>query len=310
MAPTGFFFTLRAMLIFLLALLLAGGRAILLVRHPAPRRWTWWLGWLLVLFGVVIAAVMAVQDITVQKLLGRLVMPLGLLWLALWLLTATAFCRGLRRWGGALAIIAVGLTLAANPLFAGWLIRGLEARVPDADAATLGPVDAVFVLGGGTQCSTNAVPNLGYNGDRVLLAARLYHTGTAPLLVCSGSGIVGLDDGRDLAAETAWLWRGLGIPDNAIRQLPGPRTTSEELAAYRDFIAVNGWQRVGLITSAWHLPRALRTCERLGLTMVPIPAGRHGPPLPWSPVYLIPTGEAAYEMQTAVWEWIGMLAGR
>lgn len=298
------------MLIFLVALLLSVVRGTVLLRHPEPRRWTWWLGWLLVLLGLVVAAVMTAQDITVQKFIGRLLMPLGLLWLALWALTLVAFLHRLHRWGGALAALALGLTLIGNPWFGGWLLRGLDERVPAIDLETAAPFDAVFVLGGGTQRSADGVPALGYSGDRVALAARLYLSGHTPVLVTSGSGIVELDGGRDLTEETVWLWRGLGVPATAIRQLPGPRTTSEELAAYRDFIALNGWKHVGLVSSAWHLPRALRTCAKLGLTMTPLPAGRHSAPLAWSPVYLIPTGEAAYEVHTAAWEYIGMLVGR
>ncbi len=256
----------------------------------------------------VVIAVLTAPELVLQKLFGRLMMPLGMLCTVMWLLSALAFYQRARRWGVIMLLLAGGLTLAGNPLIARWLLRGLEAQVPE--AASGQDFDVICVLGGGTQCSETGTPSLAYHGDRVALGARLFHGGHTPLLLASGSGITDLDDGRDLAAETARLWQGLGVPSSAIRQLPGPRTTSEELAAYHNEVAREHWQRVGLVSSAWHLPRALKTCERLGLHVIPLPAGRHGPALPWSIVYIVPTGEAAYEIQTVLWERMGMLLGR
>lgn len=298
------------MLIFFCALLFAGIRALLLLRNSGPRRMGYWLGWGLVALSVAVAGVMAAQELTIQKLLGRLVMPLGLMWLALWICAGTAWYQGLRRWGLGLSALALAFTLAGNPLLARWLMIGLEARVEDLAFTKTEPFEAIFLLGGGTQCSITGVPNLAYHGDRVAVAAQLYHGALTSTLVVSGSGLVGFDDGRDLAAETAYILQGLGVPAQAIEQLPGPRTTSEELAAYHALIGQKQWRRVGLISSAWHLPRALQSAHRLGLHIIPIPAGRHGPGLPWTPVFLIPTGEAAYEIHNVVWEYVGMAVGR
>ncbi len=278
-------------------------------RHVRTR--AWWLGLAAAAAALAMLAVVVRSDIVASKMLALLVMPAGAAWLIMIVATVASWRRSPRALTIALAAATVLYALAGNVWLGAALMGGMERRIPPIDPATVPAFDAVFVLGGGTETTAEGLPEFGGAGDRLAVAAQLFHAGKAPRLVSSGSSIASLEEARDLAQETATLWRGLGVPADAIITLPPTAIiTSTEVASYRDVIASHGWRRVGLISSAWHLPRALRTCARLGLSMVPIGADRHGRIPGLAAYWLIPQERGFRDVQLACWEWLGMLMGR
>jgi uncharacterized SAM-binding protein YcdF (DUF218 family) len=137
------------------------------------------------------------------------------------------------------------------------------------------------------------------------LAAALYARGRTPILVTSGSSV---DGRRDYSAEASALWRDMGVPDPAILRLPHVRNTSEEVAAYTRLVAERGWKRIGIVTSARHLPRALALCRRHGLSAEPLPTDFRAEQPPSSLFVLVPEGEAFADVEDAVWEYLGIAA--
>lgn len=140
----------------------------------------------------------------------------------------------------------------------------------------------VAVLGGG-------------NGDRAELSAgqRLSDSARARLLeglrlalalpdswlVVSGP-VDPLDDADSATPHARVLADAaveLGFPRGRIVEITTARDTTEEVAALH---RLAGEERVALVTSAWHLPRAMRLAESEGLDAFPCPAdylgGREG----------------------------------
>ncbi len=286
--------------------------AAFLLWSSRQRRSRWWWSGVLAAFtaGAGIAYGLA-TDIVAQKALALLMMPAGLTWLLLIAVTIVAWHQAHR----ALAILAsvtLGLyTVAGNAWIGDAVIASLEHRIPSFDLPNLQPFDAIFVLGGGSEFNAADGPLLGTAGDRIALAARLWHAGKTRMLVTSGNSLSDMEEARDLAAETALLWRGLAVPDSAIVAVPTAAVnTTQEIAAYATLIRARGWTRVGLLSSAWHLPRALRLARTQGLTMVPLGADRRGRFRGWSPYWLIPQDHGFDRVQRACWEYLGMLKGR
>lgn len=243
------------------------------------------------------------------KLLGMLLMPLGLLWLGLLLAAGWAFRRKSYGLGAFLALLWLGCGLAGNPQVGHALIGRLEVQIPalPQEAPSL---EALFVLGGGTQVDAQGKPFLSDGGDRVAEAARLWHSGRAKLLVASG-GSRDRAEGRDLGLETALIWRDLGIPAAAIRVIEEPCfITRTEIQAYHRLKARESWQRVGLLSSAWHLPRALALAKREGLEVIPVPSDRRGRVPQFQLWHLVPQNEGLHYTQLACWEWLGRRMGR
>jgi uncharacterized SAM-binding protein YcdF (DUF218 family) len=251
----------------------------------------------------------------VGKFLALLVMPTGLIWLAL-AAAAIVLTRRRKPWaaGGAWLVFLL-YTLAGNVWVGWWLLASLEDQVPEAQPAVvdaLPPVDIVCVLSGGTLYDRTGLAEVGESGDRVFHAAALYTQGRTRYLGCSGTiNPPSERDRRSLVEETSSLWRSIGIPDTAIVKVPGsPWITATEVEVIRDECQRRGFTRVGILTSGWHLPRTLAHCRRLGFTVIPIAADRVGPNPDAEAIYLIPQGTGFRLVQLGLWERLGRLLGR
>jgi uncharacterized SAM-binding protein YcdF (DUF218 family) len=246
-----------------------------------------------------------------QKLLGALVMPAGLLW-ALLLGTAFLLLRRRQWWPATLVLLVWGAYGVAGNYYVGSsLLGGLERLIPPVDVARTEPFDAVFVLGGGTDVDPAGDPMLSSSGDRVATAARLWHAGKARLLVTSGTGRDVETGVRDLGQDTRALWLGLGIPDRAILVVAEPCwVTRDEIRAYRRLQDVHHWKRMALVSSAWHLPRAMGLAERSGLTFTPVGSDWRGRRKALQIQRLVPQGEGFLNTGYACWEYLGRWVGR
>lgn len=295
-----------------LALLLAGVAIALLTaaRHrPQGGRGRW----LLHAIGpaLLVAAVLALPHRAMaDKLLTRLALPAGLLWAGL---LAGAWLTALRQ-RHRLSLMLVAGWVLYTAAGSGWLGDALLASLergyalPPASAR----FEAIAVLGGGTDETPWGAPQLSLSGDRVRVAGALWRGGQTPLLVASGTSIGGLDQPhrRDLGAETRALWAQMGVDPRAVITVPGPFNTRTEIEALAAEAHRRGWTRVGLVTSAWHLRRAMRLAERFDLPAVPIPADVRGGVAPLNALGLVPTGSGFYRVQIALKEYLAALVGR
>lgn len=248
--------------------------------------------------------------IAISKLLGSLVMPLGLLWLGLLAAAIWAFRRRARGLACFLSLLTLGLTFGGNTWVGHALLARLEGGLSEVPVDPA-PLEALFVLGGGTEVDLDGHPFLGETGDRIAEAARLWHAGRVRCLVASGAsaGIQGVR--RDLGAETRVIWMDLGIPAEAIRVVTEPCfVTRDEVQAYRRLKAQQGWTRVGLISSTWHLPRAMALAKREGLEVIPVRSHRPGYLPPFQLWHLVPQLEGLRCTQAVCWEVLGRWMGR
>lgn len=288
--------------------LLATAACIWLYLYRLQRNRVWWMGWSIPVIAVIAIIVLVITDLYLQKVFGRLLMPTGLLWLAL---IFTSIASVVRKHIG-MAAVCFGLTLlytaAGNAWLGTTLMRSLESMTTRVDISTVEPFDAVFVLGGGTELDPSGRAQLGDFGDRITTVARLFFAGKAPILVGSGLGLG--EDPRNLAEESRQLWIGLGVPDSAIELLPRARITKEEITAMQALATEKGWTRVALVSSAWHLPRALVHCGNLGFAVTPIPCDWRSTARPNWFLYAIPHQDGFEPVQIACWEWLGRTFGR
>jgi len=261
--------------------------------------------------GLFMAALVADGGFVGEKAFARLLMPTGLIWLGGYLGVVALVARGQRRGALVAGLLWGGYTLAGNLWVGGVMLRHLEAPFREAPVLDT-PLDAVLLLGGGTAVRPDGGPQLGQAGDRVRVAARLWKRGKARLLLTSGTSVAGLQqaEARDLAEETRQIWLEFGVADGAIVMVPGPRNTREEIAALKALVAERGWRRVGLVTSAWHLPRALALARSANLEVVPFGADFRGEDPVAGLFGLIPSANGFYRVQTATWELLGRALGR
>ncbi len=222
--------------------------------------------------------------------------------------------RALGRW-----LTTVGLVawILSTPLLTGNVVRWWESQIPSGVVTRQLPLDTLVVLGGGTGATPNGDAQLGSSGDRVMLAARLYHRGCVRRLVTTGDTLViaGALGGSEIpmhsdpSEATRQIWRDLNIPDEVIVDLPGENTTSE-VRSLREHPELWRGKRCGILTSAFHLPRAMRIARREGLELVPIASDYQGSVGPITVTSLLPDARALGTLQSIWKEWIGISIGR
>jgi uncharacterized SAM-binding protein YcdF (DUF218 family) len=167
----------------------------------------------------------------------------------------------LRRLGGfTLALLfLVGFTPLVN-LWAYWL-------GPARSDAGGGSAEAIVVLGAGGVTAAGVLTDASLRGT--VEGIMLYRRGIAPLVVFSGSRA---DGAPDEASARATLARDCGLPGPAILTSSTARTTREEAVHIRALLAARGIDRVMLVADAAGLPRAMRTFERVGFTVIADPS--------------------------------------
>lgn len=214
-----------------------------------------------------------------KKLIGFALMPLplclGLLVLGFWLARVPRRAR----LGRGLALTGlVLLLLFSNKFVSVWLVHPLEARYPAIPELTAGqpPPPAlaacrfVVVLGSGNGNSEglSATNQLSSSAlARITEAVRLLRALPAARLIVSGPA-----DGPMHPSHATMLTRAaisLGVEPGRILFIDQARDTEDESAAAARIV---GTAPFALITSAWHLPRAMALFQHAGLAPVPCPA--------------------------------------
>ncbi len=258
------------------------------------------------------------MDIFLSKLLPLFVYPVGLTWL---LLGAALLVKRPRVRRTLVALAFALLWLAGTRWVSFPLTHALERRYPP--ATNLPDAQVAVVLGGGTEPVEPPRQTPEANGavDRVLYAARLYHQGKARALLLSGGRIPWLEGQSSTPAEEmAALLRELGVPDEALWLEPDSLNTYQNAVNSKAILAQHGVQRVILVTSALHMPRAVYLFEQQGIEVIPAPTDYlitdaqwerlwHGP-LSARLMFLIPNASNLDLTTTALKEYLGLAVYR
>ncbi|MDZ4781370.1 MAG: YdcF family protein [Planctomycetia bacterium] len=280
----------------------------------------WWgrheraSAWWRVAFVVCLAALVGVvwwfpAPIILQKLANRIVMPCGVIWFGILFVIAYAVRQNQFRTATALGAVQLLFTLLGNDYLAHRLAGRIEAPFAAILPLETGHYDAVFVLGGSTGTTPAGAAQLDWSGDRVMLAARMFHQGQVDYLITTGERIDGLHTiGRDPSQETSEIWKTLGIPEEKILLLDG-RNTREEMQGIQKMMQEHQWKRLGVITSAQHMPRAVRLAETNGVKLEPLPANFEGGETPWTELSLIPDSASMYTNHKSLKELLANLIG-
>lgn len=264
---------------------------------PLHHRWRWGGG---VIALLVVLMVCAVIDEGARKTLQFSLMPAGLGWLLIAGLASTCFMIS-RRWlGSGLVLAFLLLTFGGSQWFGAVLIADLERRI-DAQAATAdAPYDVVCVLGGGSNRRFDGAAQLGPTGDRLRVGLVLHRQQRTPLLLTTGI----------FAPDTRDLWQQLGVPPEQILVQPEPENTTQEIALIKRLAGERGWKRIGVVSSAWHLPRVARLAAQQGLSILPLPCDWLGGIPPWTGEIVVPKAEGARLVEISLKEHLGVWLGR
>ncbi|WP_028591336.1 YdcF family protein [Paenibacillus massiliensis] len=209
----------------------------------------------------------------------------------------------------AITLLGVTVLLYASmiPLTGDLLVGTLERQYAQPQE-THG--DIIVVLGGGATQGTPDLDGegnmLGSAANRLLTAARLYEQTGLPILFSGGQVFPDSGNEADIARRQLL---GLGVPPQNI-YTENRSLNTEQNASYSAFLLQEeGFQRPILITSAFHLPRAVLQFERAGIEVTPFPTDYlASQPQHWYAGKFSPSPGASSVIGTAFKEYLGIAA--
>lgn len=243
-----------------------------------------------------------------SKLLSALTQPLA--WVALLLLLAWWWLprrpRGARR--ALLAALVLGLAVGWEPL-PDALLRALENRHPPPTGSLRGYA-GVVVLGGALERSEvwQARGQVALNSAAERMTAPVALLRQYPqlrLLFSGGEGRLHAT-GVAEADQARAFFDSLGVPAGRVVYEGASRTTYENAVFSAALPGVDKTRPWLLLTSAWHMPRALATFRAAGWNVTPWPVDyRTGETTPWTEYSL---ARGALRWQIALHEVVGLAA--
>ena len=247
----------------------------------------------------------------VSKTLGFFASPSNLL-LCLGL---AGLLLGLTRWRrigrGLTAASLVLLVVAGLSPLGNWLIAPLEDRFPAWDAGRGAP-DGIVVLGGAISPELSlarGAPYLNESAERIAAAAALARTyPQARIIYSGGTGRIIL--GKGIEAEiAAGLFESIGLPRERLILEGRSRNTAENAEFSRTLAAPKPGERWLLVTSAYHMPRAMAVFRAAQFPVEAYPVDwRTAPGDGLFPFEAVSAGLRRTDM--AVREWAGLVVYR
>jgi uncharacterized SAM-binding protein YcdF (DUF218 family) len=224
---------------------------------------------------------------------------------------AAIVARG-RRPRPATWILSIGagiLLVLSLPVTSNFLLRPLEYRYPPI-AADTGGIGAVVVLGAGVR--SNAPDESGSTAlsqpaiARVTYGYRVARRLDVPIVVSGGTTWRSHTERTE--AETARDFLvALGEPVDRVLMESRSRTTRENAQRTAELLGGRGVTRVALVTSAWHMPRAMKSFARAGMECVPAPTDYLSGNGPLAASDFLPSYDALRDTFVAFREYFGLV---
>ncbi len=213
--------------------------------------------------------------------------------------------RSSRALSRAALIAAAVLYLASIALVSGPLVNSLETRhTPPAQVSG----DVIVVLGGGVTLDT---PNLGGRGhltgssaNRLLTGLQLHHKLGVPIIISGGQVFA---TGGVEAEVARSILLSLGVPDDKIIVETASLNTADNARNTAAILRQRGFARPILVTSAYHMDRAVRQFGKAGVAVLPYPTDYQDNIVRrFHYTDLWPTPAAAGQLVLALKEYIGL----
>lgn len=221
--------------------------------------------------------------VTLLKIFWDLAHPLSvfLLCLPLGLLLTTSRREGFRRWGrGILVASAIALFFTGALPLGGMMLAELERRFEPLDPPGEAELGGVIVLGGGVDAEMShrrGLLELNAAGDRILAMLELLERyPSLPVVYSGGSGEWRRVLGGDADALKFSAYIGPRIAQGVILETDSRNTRENAVNTAALISSLGGGKPWILVTSAWHMPRAVGAYRALEVKVIPAPVDYRG----------------------------------
>jgi uncharacterized SAM-binding protein YcdF (DUF218 family) len=241
-----------------------------------------------------------------SKLMSAITQPV--FWLALWWAVALLMINRWRR--GAVRMLWLGLVLLGLLGFEALpnaLLRPLENRFAVPSAKAVQSHVGVVVLGGAFQNPAlyqahGQVP-LGESAERMTVPVGLMRQHPKMSLVFSGGDGRLLGTGVTEAQLAQVFYQEQGVDMSRVLLEGGSRTTRENARQVAAMLGPRCQEPWLLVTSAWHMPRAMTEFEAVGCRVTAYPVDFRTTPA--TPLTEYSLARSLMLWQTALHEWLG-----
>jgi len=242
-----------------------------------------------------------------SKLLSAITQPVC--WLALWwaisLLVLTRWRRPavIMLWSGLAVLGLLGFQAIPDAL-----LRPLENRYPVLAAESMDRYAGIIVLGGATgdpgSFDVHGQVPLGEAAERMSVSVALMRRHPNLDLVFSGGEGRLLTTGVPESKLARAFYKEQGLDMDRVRLEEGSRNTRENAELVARMLGKQCDARWLLLTSAWHMPRAMAEFEAAGCNVTAYPVDfRTGRSTPLTEYSL---AHSLLRWQTAMHEWLGL----
>ena len=208
--------------------------------------------------------------IFLSKFLPLFIYPVGLV--CVLILLALLFWKRTRFAKFALIVAFLTLFIGGNRYLANTLARSLEWQFPPLPDDV--ELDAIVVLGGSTEpaLEPRQATEINAAGDRVIYAAMLSREFPNAKILLNGGDIQFLDQGSTTpASDMADLLKMMDLTESAMILQDRSQNTYEDALFSCEILKAEGFQNVGLVTSAMHIPRSVALFEKQGCKVIAAP---------------------------------------
>ncbi len=249
----------------------------------------------------------------IAKVVDFCLQPSALLLILLLAASVLLWTRHQKAARGLVVASAVLLLVGGLLPLSTWLILPLEERFQRADL-TGRDIDGIIVLGGGEDARIAKARNvhaLNEAGERMTEALALARRFPQATLVFTGGAAAVLYPPSIEADAAKRFLQDFGITERNRLVLEAKARNTWENALYtRALLKPKPGERWLLVTSAWHMPRAMGAFRKAGFAVEPWPVDYRTAGVSDRWRLLEAPSEGLRRLETALHEWVGLVAYR
>lgn len=206
--------------------------------------------------------------IIVIRTVEALLYPIGMIWAALTISAVVLFRKKQRGAALVCALLSGFLWIAGATPLPEFLMARLERPFAGTTVENAPKADAVVVLGGIMNPSVHDTFGLSLTSaaDRLVTGVELLRQKKVNALIMGGGATRGASEGSRIE-QFVKTWN---VAQGEIIGLEACMNTREEAARVRSVLDQRKWTNVVLVTSAFHMPRAMATFEKAGISVRPL----------------------------------------
>ena len=205
---------------------------------------------------------------------------------------------------GACTLFFLSLSPVSNTL-----VYSLESQYQSPSEQDMATLDIIVILGGGAYPPDGLRKSPEASGatySRLFNGVNIFKQSSAKVLVLSGGGKQNSESEADVMKDLAIM---LGVPEDKIITEVRSRNTMEQAIELANLFPPGENKRIGIVTSALHMPRAMQAFQEKFSkeNIVPIPVGYIYSPFEYGFSSFVPTADAFMTSTGAIHEEIGMI---